>query len=234
MKQLYWLKPELWFPSPSEAFEDPNGLLAVGGDLSAERLKLAYANGIFPWYSDDQPILWWSPNPRCVLFPEKVHVSRSLGKTLRKNVFDVTMDQDFAGVIRACAATRCETGTWITSDMEHAYTQLHQQGLAHSVECWYQDTLVGGLYGLAMGRCFFGESMFSRMTDASKVAFVHLARQLQNWNYALIDCQVENEHLLSLGAETISRDLFLTILSNNRSAQPAPHRWKFEGSLQAD
>jgi len=234
MKRLCLLDDDLWFPDPHDALDDPDGLLAVGGDLRTERLQLAYASGIFPWYSDGQPILWWSPDPRCVLFPDHIHISRSLRKTLRQRRFRVTLDQAFPEVIHACAASREETtGTWITDAMESAYNELHQQGLAHSIECWLDDRLVGGLYGLAMGRCFFGESMFSYETDASKVAFVHLAGQLRKWNYEIIDCQVENPHLISLGAESISREQFLSILEKNKDAMPAPHDWQLDWSWNA-
>ncbi len=229
MKRLCLLDDELWFPDARDALEDPDGLVAVGGDLCTERLKLAYASGIFPWYSEGQPILWWSPNPRCVVFPERIHISRSLRKTLRQQRFRVTLDHAFPAVIHACAVSREETtGTWITGPMEAAYNELHRQGLAHSIECWRDDRLVGGLYGIAMGRCFFGESMFSYETDASKVAFVHLAGQLRQWNYDIIDCQVENPHLISLGAESISRERFLFILEQSKDAKPAPHGWHLD------
>jgi len=229
MAGLCLLDHEIWFPSPEQALTEPNGLLAIGGDLSVERLKLAYANGIFPWYSDDQPILWWSPDPRCVLFPERIHISRSLRKKLRQGNYQITIDQAFSEVIRECAAPRAkQDGTWITSEIETAYIRLHQLGLAHSFECWQDGELVGGLYGIAMGRCFFGESMFSRATDASKITFVHLAGQLKAWDYAIIDCQVENPHLLSLGAESISRDRFLSMLVANRDAEPVPHQWHLD------
>lgn len=229
MAGLCLLDHEIWFPSPEQALTEPNGLLAIGGDLSVERLKLAYANGIFPWYSDDQPILWWSPDPRCVLFPERIHISRSLRKKLRQGNYQITIDQAFSEVIRECAAPRAkQDGTWITSEIEAAYIRLHQLGLAHSFECWQDGELVGGLYGIAMGRCFFGESMFSRATDASKITFVHLAGQLKAWDYAIIDCQVENPHLISLGAESISRDRFLSMLVANRDAEPVPHQWHLD------
>lgn len=229
MAGLCLLDDDIWFPSPRQALTEPNGLLAVGGDLSIERLQLAYANGIFPWYSDDQPILWWSPNPRCVLFPDRIHISRSLRKRLHKSDYQVTIDQAFSEVIRACAAPRGrQDGTWITRDIEVAYRRLHELGMAHSFECWQDGQLVGGLYGVAMGRCFFGESMFSRATDASKIAFVHLAGQLRAWNYAIIDCQVENPHLISLGAESIPRDRFLSILLENRDLEPVPHQWSLD------
>lgn len=229
MAGLCLLDQEIWFPSPQLALDEPNGLLAIGGDLSVERLRLAYANGIFPWYSDDQPILWWSPDPRCVLFPDRIHISRSLRKKLRRGDYEITIDQAFSQVIRECAAPRAkQDGTWITREIEAAYIRLHELGLAHSFECWQGGQLVGGLYGVAMGRCFFGESMFSRVTDASKITFVHLAGQLKAWNYAIIDCQVENPHLISLGAESISRDRFLSILHANRNAKPVPHQWHLD------
>ena len=227
MTTLPWLDPEkLWFPEPESALEDPDGLLAIGGDLSIERLLLAYRQGIFPWFSDEQPILWWSPDPRCVLLPGDLHISRSLRKTLRRRVYTVTFDRAFADVISACANIR-EEGTWITADMRLAYLRLHALGLAHSVESWdCEGQLAGGLYGVALGRCFFGESMFSRETDASKVAFVHCVRQLEAWGYALVDCQVENAHLRSLGARLISRGEFLSILKENVDRQPEQDQWK--------
>lgn len=213
MSQLPWLNQELWFPDLEQALEDPNGLLAAGGDLSPERLLLAYRSGIFPWYDESQPILWWSPNPRSVLFPEKLHVSRSLRKTLKRNIFDITFDQSFREVMLACADSRMDTeGTWITNNMLSSYTELHRMGFAHSVEVWQNDQLVGGLYGIALGRVFFGESMFSRVTDASKVGFVHLVKYLINHGFKLIDCQVESAHLNSLGAELIDRTAFRTQL----------------------
>ncbi len=229
MTTLPWLDPErLWFPEPESALDDPDGLLAIGGDLGVERLLLAYRQGIFPWFSDEQPILWWSPNPRCVLLPGDLHISRSLRKTLRRHQFAVTFDRAFADVISACATTRDE-GTWITADMRLAYLRLHALGFAHSVEAWDSDgNLAGGLYGVALGRCFFGESMFSRQTDASKVAFAHCVRQLEAWGYAMIDCQVENAHLRSLGARLISRSEFLSILKDNVGKAPGHDQWNLE------
>lgn len=226
MTTLPWLDPDrLWFPEPESALDDPDGLLAIGGDLSVERLILAYQQGIFPWFSDEQPILWWSPNPRCVLLPGDLHISRSLRKTLRKQRFNVTFDRAFGDVITNCASIRSE-GTWITTEMRLAYLRLHALGWAHSVEVWDDDgQLVGGLYGVAMGRCFFGESMFSRKTDASKVGFVHCVRQLEHWGYAMLDCQVENAHLRSLGARLISRGRFLSILRDNVEALPDHRQW---------
>ena len=210
------------FPPIEHALDDPNGLLAAGGDLSPERLVDAYSRGIFPWFDQDQPILWWSPSPRAVLFPDQLHISRSLHKTLRKNCFQVTMDQCFAEVIKSCSEPRTYSdGTWITEDMMGAYTLLHELGYAHSVETWQNGQLVGGVYGVALGKVFFGESMFSWRTNASKVAFVHLVKQLQAWGYQLLDCQVENPHLVSLGSTTIDRAKFKTILQAQIPPLPA-------------
>lgn len=208
--------------------DEPDGLLAAGGDLSPERLLLAYSNGIFPWFSDDQPVLWWSPDPRCILRPEQIHVSRSLRRTLNQKRFRITADQDFVAVIELCADTRDE-GTWITEDMIHAYTRLHRLGYAHSIEAWNnQGQLVGGLYGIALGRCFFGESMFSLETNASKVLMVHLANQLAEWGYEIMDCQVESGHLMRMGAECISRTEFLSILEEHTDRIPDQSNWLFQ------
>ncbi len=212
----FWFDPEsdpAHFPDPGYALEEPNGLLAVGGDLSPARLLNAYRQGIFPWYSDGQPILWWSPDPRAVLFPDQFKVSRSLRKSLRKRPFRVTLDTAFAAVIEACSEPRDDgAGTWITEEMKQAYIQLHGIGFAHSVECWEGEELVGGLYGVSMGKVFFGESMFTRRTDASKIGFAHLVEQLKDWGFGLIDCQVHSGHLASLGAEDIPREEFLGLL----------------------
>ncbi|WP_394236730.1 leucyl/phenylalanyl-tRNA--protein transferase [Pseudomonas anguilliseptica] len=207
---LTWLQRDsLDFPPLHKALREPNGLLAAGGDLRPERLIQAYRHGCFPWFQDGQPILWWSPDPRTVLLPDQLHVSRSLAKVLRQSRYRVTFDQAFADVIRACAAPRSYAAeTWITSPMQDAYLGLHRRGIAHSVEVWRDDELVGGLYGLAMGQLFFGESMFSRADNASKVGFVTLVEHLKGWGFVLIDCQMPTEHLLSLGAQTISRDEF--------------------------
>jgi leucyl/phenylalanyl-tRNA--protein transferase len=230
-----WLDPddpELWFPRVELALQEPNGLLAVGGDLSEDRLLLAYRSGIFPWYGPGQPILWWSPDPRLVLFPGRLRISRSLAKTIRKGTFSLTLDQAFDSVIRACAAPRPgQAGTWITPEMMDAYRDLHAAGHAHSVECWQQDRLVGGLYGVAIGRIFFGESMFARCTDASKVAFAGLVRQLSRWGFPLIDCQVHTTHLASLGAETIPRREFIRTLEQ-ACVQPALNTaWRLDGDI---
>jgi leucyl/phenylalanyl-tRNA--protein transferase len=215
---LYWINPDDppdAFPPVERALREPNGLLAAGGDLSTERLLAAYRRGIFPWYEIGQPILWWSPDPRMVLFPEELHVSRSLRKTLRRGIFEVTFDQAFANVLDGCGAPRKEGhGTWLTDDMKRAYLCLHQQGHAHSVETWHDGKLVGGLYGVQLGRVFFGESMFSRASDASKVALAHLCRG----NYELIDCQVESPHLRRLGARPMTRHAFLEHLDAARAS----------------
>nr|VFK58467.1 MAG: leucyl/phenylalanyl-tRNA--protein transferase [Candidatus Kentron sp. TUN] len=214
------------FPDPAYALTDPNGLLAVGGDLEPARLLFAYRNGIFPWYSDGQPILWWSPDPRAVLFPHEMKISRSLRKTLRRGHFRITYDRCFSDVIRECAAPRPDrhgernAGTWITTEMSAAYVRLHELGYARSVECWEGADLVGGLYGVALGQVFFGESMFSRVRDASKVALVDLCRQ----DYALIDCQLPSEHLTRLGAVGIPRDRFRALLSRFCEHLNASHR----------
>lgn len=201
--------PESPFPPVERALEYPPGLLAAGGDLSPARLLNAYRHGIFPWYSEGEPILWWSPAPRCVLFPERVHVSRRLRRRYNQGRFTLGADQAFAQVIHACAEPRPgQNETWITSDMVNAYIHLHGLGVAHSVEVWLDGELAGGIYGLALGRVFFGESMFSTHTDASKVALVALCRQLQQWNFTLLDCQVSNPHLESMGAVDVTRDEF--------------------------
>jgi leucyl/phenylalanyl-tRNA--protein transferase len=204
-----WLTGDQEFPPLERALRRPNGLLAAGGDLSPQRLLRAYRRGIFPWYSPGDPILWWSPDPRTVLFPAELHIGRTLRKTLRKRAFEVRADTAFATVIERCGEPRPgQSGTWITDEMKHAYIGLHALGLAHSVESWREGELVGGLYGVALGRMFFGESMFSRASDASKVAFVHLVRQLVAWEFALIDCQMRTELLASFGARPIPRPEF--------------------------
>ena len=204
-----WLKPGGDFPPVDQALRRPNGLLAAGGDLSPERLLRAYRLGIFPWYSAGEPILWWSPDPRMVLFPEELRISRSLAKTLRRGGFEVRADTAFEEVIRACGAPRPgQRGTWITPEMTSAYTRLHHLGVAHSVETWREGSLIGGLYGVAIGRFFFGESMFSRATDASKIALVHLVWQLQQWEFGPIDCQMNTPLLASFGAREVPRAEF--------------------------
>ncbi|RFA38561.1 leucyl/phenylalanyl-tRNA--protein transferase [Alkalilimnicola ehrlichii] len=231
MRRLHWLNeqdPDS-FPDVRQALEEPNGLLAVGGDLSAERLEQAYLRGIFPWYSEGQPVLWWSPDPRMVLFPERLRVTRSLRKRAQNAGFRVTFDQAFEHTITACAAPRPgQPGTWISDDVIAAYTQLHRKGVAHSVEVWDGDELAGGLYGVGLGKAFFGESMFSRQRDASKIALLWLTRQLSAWDYALIDCQVSSTHLFSLGAEEVSRDEFIARLKVAVAEPGQPSPWQFD------
>jgi leucyl/phenylalanyl-tRNA---protein transferase len=235
MRLPYWIKTAaLEFPPVDRALREPNGLLAVGGDLRPERLLEAYRRGIFPWYSQGQPILWWSPDPRAVLFPERIKVSRSLRKTLHKGVYAVTLDTAFEQVLEGCAAPRREgAGTWITREMKDAYSRLHRLGFAHSVECWTQGRLVGGLYGVAVRRIFAGESMFSMEPDASKVALVTLARKLEAWGYRLIDCQVYSEHLGRLGAENLPRREFLRLLNEWGEPSVQSVAWRLEGSSHA-
>jgi leucyl/phenylalanyl-tRNA--protein transferase len=225
-----WLDPadsNYEFPYAENALTEPNGLLAIGGDLSPGRIVNAYLQGIFPWYSPDQPILWWSPDPRAVLFPEKFKCSSSLQKLIRKKQFTVTIDEDFESVIQYCAKTprKDQNGTWITDEMQQAYIKLHQADIAHSVECWLDNQLVGGLYGLGLGNVFFGESMFSHKNNASKVAFAYLVDELQKSNYALIDCQVTSEHLLSLGAEEIPRKRFLELIRQHTPGRMGQQSW---------
>ena len=232
MSDLIWLDPHdegQPFPDPEYALQEPDGLLAVGGSLSPKRLLSAYRKGIFPWYSAGQPILWWSPDPRTVLFPERIKVSRSLRKTLKKKLFHVTMDRNFSTVVQRCSEPRRgQKGTWITPEMGTAYNKLHQLGYAHSVETWYEDKLVGGLYGVAIGRVFYGESMFSRTSDASKIALVALTTQLQRWDFALIDCQAHTEHLVSLGAEAIPRRYFIELLERLCPLTGKQGKWHFD------
>ena len=220
-----------FFPAVESAMREPNGLLAMGGDLSVEWLLDAYQHGIFPWFNPGEPILWWSPDPRMVLVPDEVRVTRSLAKRIRNGGFEVRVDTAFADVMRACAGPRDGTdGTWISPTMVAAYTRLHQAGYAHSVETWHDGVLVGGLYGVAIGRMFYGESMFSRMADASKVALVRLARQLQRWEFGLIDCQMETPHLASLGAHTLPRAAFTTRLAELVNLPHHPGPWHFDAS----
>lgn len=224
---------ECEFPDVSRALCEPNGLLAIGGKLTPDCLLTAYRRGIFPWFSAGQPILWWSPDPRMVLFPERVRVSRSLRKLLRRSPYTVTLDEAFVEVIRGCSEPRADdAGTWITSDMIHAYTRLHELGYAHSVEAWHEGSLVGGVYGVSIGRVFFGESMFFRARDASKVAFIHLVRQLQAWGFAVIDCQMRTRHLERLGAEEIPRPRFIALLDNCRGEAP-PSPWRLDPAVAA-
>lgn len=228
---LKWLKKGDPFPPPDAAMKYPDGLLAAGADLSAERLIDAYRQGIFPWFAEGDPILWWSPDPRLVLFPEDLKISRSLGKSLKKD-YEIRTDTAFAEVMRKCAEPRKEDGgTWISEAMIEAYCRLHELGLAHSIETWMDGELAGGLYGIGMGRVFFGESMFSRKTDASKIAFVHLVRQLQRWGYGMIDCQVKTSHLVSLGAKEISRREFALKLKKWTAFSADTGKWHFDHDL---
>jgi len=226
--------PAAWFPDVSEAMTEPDGLLAVGGDLSIRRLVAAYSRGIFPWYGRGDPILWWSPDPRTVLLPEEVHVSRSLRKLLRRGRFQVTMDRDFDAVIDACAAPRdADGGTWLVPEMIAAYRALHVHGLAHSVEVWHDGELAGGLYGIAIGGVFFGESMFTRVDNASKVALVHLCRRLADWRFGLIDCQVLTGHLLSMGAHQMPRREFVRLVAALRDRPTPTGSWAGAGAPAA-
>ena len=228
---VYLLSNELIFPSPKLAAQE--GLLAVGGDLSQERLLLAYRMGIFPWYSENEPIMWWSPDPRLILYPDHLNISKSLKKVINKGDFELSMDQDFEAVITACAESRTETneGTWIVDEMIAAYCKLHESGLAHSVETWMDNQLAGGLYGVSIGRCFFGESMFTRISNASKVALVGLVNYLQSLDFDLIDCQVSTPHLVSLGAHEIPRARFLDELATALKAPTLKGRWSFPTSF---
>lgn len=222
-------RPEEDFPPVELAWDEPNGLLAVGGDLSIQRLRTAYRSGIFPWFGPREPIYWWSPDPRTVLFPHKLRVTRSLRKSIRNKGYRITFDTRFAEVVESCAAPRAYTSeTWITHEMHTAYCLLHSRDIAHSVEVWNaDDELVGGLYGVATGGVFSGESMFSREPDTSKIALVALACHLQRWGFVLIDCQIENPHLLNMGAENISRDDYLCLLKGNLN-HPPPPRWEID------
>ena len=224
-----WLTPDDAFPPVGRALKEPNGLLAAGADLSVPRLLQAYRNGIFPWFNEDQPILWWSPDPRMVMFPAELKVSRSLGKRLRRRDYEVRADTAFGAVVRACAAPRDGAdGTWITEHMVEAYEAFHRAGHAHSLETWIGDELAGGLYGVALGRAFFGESMFTRATDASKIALAHLARQLERWGYGVIDCQMTTPHLARLGAREIPRAVFVRKLGELVNYPQTGGSWRLD------
>ncbi|MFZ5987646.1 MAG: leucyl/phenylalanyl-tRNA--protein transferase [Bacillota bacterium] len=220
---IFRLTKDLLFPHPSLSNED--GMLAIGGDLSTERLLLAYSNGIFPWFSEDEPIIWWSPDPRFILFPKNVYVSKSMQKCLRKNLYRVTFDTSFRDVITMCSRLR-SSNTWITNEMIESYCNLHKLGFAHSVETWFEDTLVGGLYGVSLGKCFFGESMFSIMDNASKTAFITLSQKLVEKEFVLIDCQVYTKHLESLGAINVPRDTFLCYLEKGLRYKTLRGSWE--------
>lgn len=235
-RRIHWIDPgapDLRFPPVSRALREPEGLLAAGGDLRPERLVAAYRAGIFPWYEAGQPILWWSPDPRAVLTPGGLRITRSLRKRLRHGGFSVSFDRAFEAVLRGCAAPRRGAhGTWITPEMHAAYVRLFELGLAHSVEVWQEARLVGGLYGVAIGRIFFGESMFSRVSDASKVALVYLARHLQAWGFPLIDCQLPNPHLERLGTTCIPRERFVALLRQYCAAETVPGPWQVDPQLE--
>lgn len=222
---MYWLNTELVFPDPRYAPEE--GLLAAGGDLSPQRLLMAYQYGIFPWYNEGEPILWWSPDPRFVLYPSAIKVSKSMRRILCKGTFEVRFDTAFDLVLQNCAAIKREgqNGTWLIPEMQMAYQKLHDYGYAHSVETWQNGELVGGLYGLSLGRCFFGESMFTKVSNASKVALITLAQQLDKRGFELIDCQAETKHLASMGADFIPRTSFLDFLTKNRAYSTHQATW---------
>ena len=227
-----WLESGDPFPPVEEALTDPNGLLAAGDDLSTPRLLQAYERGIFPWFGEGDPVLWWSPDPRMVLATDAMRVTRSLRKTIRSGRFRVTADTAFPSVIAGCAEPRPDQdGTWITSEVFDAYCTLASLGVAHSIEAWEGDTLAGGLYGVAIGRVFFGESMFARRSDASKVALAHLVRQLRRWGFPLIDCQMSTSHLASLGARTISRAEFLAVVRRHVTMPAVPAPWRLDDDL---
>jgi leucyl/phenylalanyl-tRNA--protein transferase len=226
---IFRLVDDVVFPPPDYA--DPSGLLAVGGDLSSERLLEAYRAGIFPWYSDDQPILWWSPDPRFMLELDEFKLSRSLRKTLRRKIFHVTFDRVFEEVIEACASVPREgqSGTWITPEMQQAYITLHGLGYAHSVEIWFKGELVGGLYGVSLGKAFFGESMFHRKADASKVALAALVEKLKSWNFQFIDSQMTTDHMSRLGAREVPRRIFLKRLKSALGHPTKRGKWRVDG-----
>ena len=225
----------VWFPPGEEALDEPDGLLAIGGELSVQWLIEAYCRGVFPWFDDDSgPVYWWCPSERGVIQPGQMKVSRSLKKTLRGNNFQITADENFASVIRACAATRADTvGTWITPAMMEAYEELHVAGLAHSIEVWQDEALVGGLYGLSLGNMFFGESMFAQVNDASKAAFFKLHELLQSWNFELIDCQMMNPHLATLGVVPMPRNEFLAKLAQNDLSDTRLGNWQLLAQVSA-
>lgn len=230
--RLYWLDPatpDAPFPDPAYALGQPNGLLAMGGDLSPVRLRNAYANGIFPWYNPEESILWWSPDPRVVFATDGVRVSRRLARVLRRANHAVTLDRDFAGILAGCAGPRRrQPGTWLGTEMRDAYKRLFAEGDAHSVEVWRDRRLIGGLYGVVRGRMFFGESMFSAVPDASKIALVYLARQLHAWGFPLIDGQVGSPHLYRMGAFDLPRTDFLAILRQHLDQPAPPSPWRFD------
>jgi len=227
--KIVFLDMDTPFPPVEQALRSPNGLLAAGGCLSVERLLDAYRQGIFPWFNEGEPILWWSPDPRMVLIPDEFKISHSLRKTLRNRKFEIRTDSAFEAVMHACAAPRGnQTGTWIHADMIAAYVSLHHLGIAHSVEAWMNGKLVGGLYGISIGRMFYGESMFSRVTDASKITLAYLTAQLHVWGYGMIDCQMNTPHLASLGAREIPRSEFMLRLQELIRCSDTLLKWKFD------
>ena len=224
-----WLVPHAPFPPLETALATPNGLLAAGGELSPDRLIEAYRSGIFPWFNEGEPILWWSPDPRMVILPSELRVSRSLNKILKKRDYEIRVDHAFSRVMQACAAPRKgQSGTWINPEMISAYTMLHEIGLAHSVETWMDDELVGGLYGVSQGGMFFGESMFSHRPNASKIAFVQMMRQLQRWGFGMVDCQMKTAHLASFGAREIPRIEFSQRLAELIGHPDRGGEWHFD------
>jgi len=226
-----WLTDDLAFPNVELSLRYPDGLLAAGGDLSAHRLLQAYRNGIFPWFNPEDPILWWSPDPRMVLIPDQIKISRSIAKILRNSKYEIRCDSSFEKVMLACAEPRKDhVGTWISHDMIVAYTALHRSGYAHSVETWQDGKLVGGLYGISIGRMFYGESMFSLVSNASKISLVHLVKQLERWQFGMIDCQMSTPHLSSLGAREIPRAEFIAKLQDLVHYAPITH-WHIDTDL---
>jgi leucyl/phenylalanyl-tRNA--protein transferase len=226
---LHWLKAGEAFPAVETALSEPNGLLCAGLDLSPERILDAYRQGIFPWFNSGEPVLWWSPDPRMVLVPAELKISRSLRQCMKRGDYEIRVDSCFREVMSACAAPRKgQAGSWINRPMLEAYTRLHAMGYAHCVETWIDGELAGGLYGIAIGRMFYGESMFSRKTDASKLALAHLCRQLDAWDFGLVDCQMETAHLASMGARPIPRKVFLREVKRLIKLQPVSSPWCFE------
>ena len=229
---IHWLRPAEPFPPVETALAEPNGLLTAGDELSAERLLEAYQQGIFPWFNADQPVLWWSPDPRMVLLPAELRVARSLAKVLRNRVYEVRADSAFRTVMQACAEPRNhQNGTWISPAMIEAYHALHRRGIAHSIETWIDGELAGGLYGVAIGRMFYGESMFTRVTDASKIALVHLVRQLERWGFGMIDCQMHTAHLGRMGGREIPRAAFMRKLGELVNYPPISGTWVLDHDL---
>lgn len=236
--RLHWLDPRdphQPFPPVHLAMRDPNGLLAIGGDLSSTRLVRAYRRGIFPWYNPDEPVLWWCPDPRTVLEPGEFHVSHSLRKAIQRRDYALSFDRAFDAVLEACSGERARShGTWLGEDMRRAYGELFERGHSHSVEIWREGQLIGGLYGVALGRVFFGESMFSRASDASKLALYWLCQQLRRWNFEMIDCQVSSPHLFSLGAHEVAREPFLKRIAAAVDTPAANSHWQFDADVPAD